>query len=180
MTDRTYTNPKTGEVVDADPRPFDQVLRELGEGATLSELSEAFYDVIQRVQETSKAGSVTLHLAVAFDGQGRLVVKDEVKQKLPEFSRPETPALRRDSEQVSKAVLADALAVRAERDALAAKVERVRAMHRECPYADPELRAVAPSLPAFVCQHCRGQADAAVPHPCPTIRALDGTETDHG
>ena len=56
MTDRTYTNPKTGEVVDADPRPFDQVLRELGEGATLSELSEAFYDVIQRVQETSKQG----------------------------------------------------------------------------------------------------------------------------
>ena len=90
MTDRTYTNPRTGEVVDADPRPFDQVLRELGEGATLSELSEAFYDVVQRVQETSKAGSVTLHLAVAFDGQGRLVVKDEVKQKLPEFSRPET------------------------------------------------------------------------------------------
>lgn len=65
-------------------------------------------------------------------------------------------------------------------DALAAKVERVRAMHRERPYADPELRAGAPSLPAFVCQHCWGQADAAVPHPCPTIRALDGTETDHG
>ncbi len=90
MPDRTYTNPRTGEVVDAEPRPFDQVLRELGEGATLSELSEAFYDVIQRVQETSKAGSVTLHLAIQFDGQGRLVVKDEVKQKLPEFSRPET------------------------------------------------------------------------------------------
>ena len=97
-----------------------------------------------------------------------------------DYGSPEYPALRRDSEQVSKAVLADALAVRAERDALAAKVERVRAMHRECPYADPELRAVAPSLPAFVCQHCWGQADAAVPHPCPTIRALDGTETDHG
>ena len=90
MTERSYTNPKTGEVVDIEPRSFDQVLRELGEGQTLSELSEAFYDVIQRVQETSKAGSVTLHLAVCFDGQGRLVIKDEVKQKLPEFSRPET------------------------------------------------------------------------------------------
>ena len=33
---------------------------------------------------------MTLHLAVAFDGQGRLVVKDEVKVKLPEYSRPET------------------------------------------------------------------------------------------
>ncbi len=91
MTDRRFINPRTGEVVD-DPeiRPFADVLRELGEGATHSELSEAFYDVIQRVQETSKQGSVTLTLAVGFDGQGRLVVKDEVKFKLPEFSRPET------------------------------------------------------------------------------------------
>lgn len=91
MTDRRYTDPRTGEVFD-DPeiRPFDEVLRELGEGSTLSELSEALWDVIQRVQETAKAGSLTLHLAVGFDGQGRLVVKDEVKTKLPEFSRPET------------------------------------------------------------------------------------------
>ena len=71
-------------------RPFSQVLQELGEGSTLAELSEAFWDVIQRVQETAKAGSLTLHIAVGFDGQGRLVVKDEVKTKLPEFSRPET------------------------------------------------------------------------------------------
>lgn len=90
MTDRIYTNPRTGEVVETEPRPFDQILRELGEGQTLIEISEAFFDVIQRVQETSKAGSVTLTLHVGFDGQGRLVVKDEVKQKLPEFNRPET------------------------------------------------------------------------------------------
>ena len=91
MTDRRYTNPRTGEVID-DPevRPFDQVLRELGEGSTLSELSEAMWDVVQRVQDTAKAGSLTLTIHVGFDGQGRLVVKDEVKQKLPEFSRPET------------------------------------------------------------------------------------------
>ena len=91
MADRRYTNPRTGEVVDdPDVRPFDEVLRELGEGMTLSELSEAFWDVVQRVQETAKAGSLTLTLAVSFDGQGRLVVKDEVKTRLPEFSRPET------------------------------------------------------------------------------------------
>lgn len=91
MADRRYTDPRTGEVIDdVEIRPFDQVLRELGEGSTLAELSEAFWDVIQRVQETAKAGSVTLHLAVAFDGQGRLVVKDNVQSKLPEFSRPET------------------------------------------------------------------------------------------
>ena len=46
-----------------------------------------------------------------------------------DYGSPEYPALRRDSEHVSKAVLADALAVRAERDALAAKVARVRALH---------------------------------------------------
>lgn len=91
MSDRRYTNPRTGEVIDdPDIRPFDQVLRELGEGATLSELSDAFWDVVQRVQETAKAGSLTLTLAVGFDGKGRLVVKDEVRTKLPEFSRPET------------------------------------------------------------------------------------------
>lgn len=91
MTDRRYTNPRTGEVIDdPDIKPFDQVLRELGEGSTLSELSEALWDVTQRVQDTAKAGSLTLHLSVGFDGQGRLVIKDEVKTKLPEFSRPET------------------------------------------------------------------------------------------
>ncbi len=91
MSDRRYTNPRTGEVVeDPEIRPFDQVLRELGEGATLSELSETFYDVVQRVQETSKPGHVTLVLNVGFDGQGRIEVKEEIKHKLPEFSRPTT------------------------------------------------------------------------------------------
>ena len=48
------------------------------------------WDVVQRVQDTAKAGSLTLTIHVGFDGQGRLVVKDEVKTKLPEFSRPES------------------------------------------------------------------------------------------
>lgn len=91
MTDRRYTNPRTGEITD-DPniRPFDQILRELGEGSTLSELSEAMWDLVQRVQDTAKAGHLTLTLHVGFDGQGRLVTKDEVKVRLPEYSRPET------------------------------------------------------------------------------------------
>ena len=91
MTTRVYTNPRTGEIID-DPniRPFDEILRELGEGSTMSELSEAMWDLVQRVQDTAKAGHLTLTVAVGFDGQGRLVVKDEVKVKLPEYSRPET------------------------------------------------------------------------------------------
>ena len=88
---RQYTNPRTGEVHD-DPeiRPFTEVLRELGEGSTESELSEALWDLVQRVQDTTKAGSLTLTLAVGFDGYGRLTIKDEVKLKLPEFNRPVT------------------------------------------------------------------------------------------
>lgn len=91
MSELRYTDPRTGEVIDnPEVRPFREVLAELGEGSTESELSEALWLVIQRVQGTAKAGSLTLHLAVGFDGQGRLVVKDEVKTRLPEFSRPET------------------------------------------------------------------------------------------
>ena len=98
MSDLTYTDPRTGEVInDPEVRPFREVLAELGEGATESELSEALWLVIQRVQETAKAGSLTLHLAVGFDGQGRLVVKDEVKTRLPEFSRPEVAQILIDS-----------------------------------------------------------------------------------
>ena len=42
MADRRYTNPRTGEVVDdPDVRPFDEVLRELGEGMTLSDIDNA-------------------------------------------------------------------------------------------------------------------------------------------
>lgn len=91
MTERRYTNHRTGEIVD-DPtiRPFRDVLSELGEGQTERELSEALWDLIQRVEDTTKAGSVTLTLSVAFDGHGRLVVKDEVKVKLPEYNRPTT------------------------------------------------------------------------------------------
>lgn len=91
MTERRYVDPRTGEVTD-DPeiRRFDRVLADLSEGHTLSELSEAFWDLLQRVQDTAKAGSLTLTLAVGFDGVGRIVVKDELKLKLPEFNRQQT------------------------------------------------------------------------------------------
>ena len=82
---------RTGEVIDnPEIRPFDQTLRDLSEGATNSELSEALWDLVQRVQDTGKAGSLTLTLAVGFDGNGRVQIKDEVKTKLPEFNRPTT------------------------------------------------------------------------------------------
>lgn len=91
MQDRRYTDPITGEVhEDITPRPFDDVLRELGEGSTNSEMGEAFYDLLQRVQDTGKAGSLALTIVVAPDGKGRVQTKDEVKLKLPEFNRMPT------------------------------------------------------------------------------------------
>ena len=88
---RQYTNGRTGEIIDdVEIRPFSDVLKELGEGSTESELSEAFWDLIQRVVETTKAGTLTLTISVGLDGRDRLTVKDEVKLRLPEFSRPVT------------------------------------------------------------------------------------------
>lgn len=50
MPSRTYINPQTGEIhEDINPRQFDEVLMELGERSTVSELSENFWDLIQRV-----------------------------------------------------------------------------------------------------------------------------------
>ena len=91
MADRRYIHPTTGEITeDVEPRPFDEFIRELGEGSTNSELSEGLWDLVQRVQDTAKPGMLTLKVAIAFDGHGRLIVKDEVTLKLPEHSRPTT------------------------------------------------------------------------------------------
>ena len=91
MTDRRYINQRTGEVVDdPDIRDFTDVLAELSEGHTATELSEAFWDLLQRVQDTAKAGTLTLTISVGFDGVGRIVVKDEIKTKLPEHNRQTT------------------------------------------------------------------------------------------
>lgn len=91
MGTHAYTNPATGEVVtNPDIRPFDEILAELSDGSTLNELSDNLWELIQRVQDTGKSGHLTLTIAIGADGAGRLVVKDEVKVKLPEFNRPTT------------------------------------------------------------------------------------------
>lgn len=86
-----------------------------------------------------------------------------------DYGSPEYSDLRRDSEHASKAVLSDALTVRAERDALAAKVEAMRAVHAR--YFDMDGR------PGY---------DDTNPEPEDVWRfdrdfraALDATETDH-
>lgn len=78
-----------------------------------------------------------------------------------DYSRPGYATLRRDSTDTSRRVLADALAVRAERDALAAKLDAVRALHQAC-----------------TCEVCRQdpscEACDSMSYPCATLRALDG------
>ena len=65
--------------------------------------------------------------------------------------------------EVIESRLAEVPALLAERDALAAKVEAVRALHR--PYSPFRGNAL-------FCGECEG--DEFVPYPCPTARALDG------
>ena len=87
-----------------------------------------------------------------------------------DYARSEYASMRRDSEETSKAALADALAVRAERDELAATVARVRALHA-C-----ESRTIAFVMgDPVVIEEC-AECDAG--YPCPTIRALDESEAN--
>ena len=90
----------------------------------------------------------------------------------------------------------DLLAAAAERDALAAKLAEVRALHTPVRYYtdpcdDPECERELVELSVgdyyhadtfeLMCEVCSGgdlsecDYDDAVPHPCPTTRALDAT-----
>lgn len=90
MTERRFVDPVTGEVTD-DPqiRPAADVLRDLAKGKTHDELSEAIWDLRQRVAETGKGGSVTLTISMKplKENPDMIVVEDEIKLKLPEFPR---------------------------------------------------------------------------------------------
>lgn len=88
-----------------------------------------------------------------------------------DYARPEYASLRRDAEQTTKAALAEALAVRAERDALAAFAQGLQV-------ATDSLRAERDALAAKV-ERVRALAERwryAGPNPisAPTAMVLDG------
>lgn len=72
---------------DGRTRPFADFLREHNRGRSHEELGESLQMLVARVVETAKKGTLTYVLTVGQGDGGALVVKDEIKLKLPEFDR---------------------------------------------------------------------------------------------
>lgn len=89
MTERPLNVDDNGEV---HVRPFADWLREQSRGATHDELGESLHDLVGRVQDTGKKGTLTLTITIAplKNDTGVLVVTDEIKLKLPEHDRAGT------------------------------------------------------------------------------------------
>lgn len=70
-------------------RPFADFLRDQAKGKTHEELSEALHDLVARVRDTGKKGSVVLTVKVGpLKGDlDVLVVSDEIRLNLPEHDR---------------------------------------------------------------------------------------------
>lgn len=93
---RTRVDPVTGVVVEDPPiRDFASTMLDLGNGKTNKEMSEALWDLIDKVTQTGKKGTLSLTLTVEpmskADG-GPVTVKDEIKLRPPEFPRIPTVA----------------------------------------------------------------------------------------
>lgn len=70
-------------------RPFADWLREQSNGSTHDELSAALFDLVQRVRDTGKKGSLqfTVTVATMKGDTDVLVTSDEIKLRLPEHDR---------------------------------------------------------------------------------------------
>lgn len=69
-------------------RPFADFIREQARGATHDELSELLAELVRKVDETGKAGTLTYSLKVSpIKGSGGFEVTDQIKAKMPEFDR---------------------------------------------------------------------------------------------
>lgn len=88
MADTTTADDEKGE--DFYVRPFADWLREQSNGKSHEELSDGLWDLIARVRDTGKKGSITFTVTVAPMTKGdddTLVVTDEIRLKLPEHDR---------------------------------------------------------------------------------------------
>lgn len=69
------------------PRPFTDILGDLGGGATLDQLTEHLAAVVSAVQETGRSGSLTLTLKIQKNGDYSVIITDDIKVKAPEPAR---------------------------------------------------------------------------------------------
>jgi len=82
MTDQSQ------ESEDRHVRPFAEFLQRQSRGATHRELSDGLHQLVAKVQETAKKGSLTLTVLVEPSKDGRtLIVMDKIVLKLPEHDR---------------------------------------------------------------------------------------------
>lgn len=112
---------------DTDPvvRPFAAVLQELNRGRTARELSEELAQLVSAVQETGKAGTLTLTLSLKPSKMtGALELTDKVSVKVPAFDRSASlffaaadGSLTRDDPSQLKIQFENELAAKRDRDA---------------------------------------------------------------
>lgn len=76
-------------MTDHPTRPFADFIREQNRGRTHDELGEGLRDLVARVEDTGKKGSLTLTVTVEplKGNEDCLTVSDEIKLKLPEHDR---------------------------------------------------------------------------------------------
>lgn len=70
-------------------RPFSDWLREQSSGKSHDELSDGLHDLVARVMDTGKKGSITftVYVETLKGDNSKLVVHDEIRLKLPEHDR---------------------------------------------------------------------------------------------
>lgn len=70
-------------------RPFSDFIREQNRGRTHDELSDGLRDLVARVEDTGKKGTISLVITVEplKGNEACLTVSDEIKLKLPEHDR---------------------------------------------------------------------------------------------
>lgn len=73
-------------------RPITDTLRSLGHGTFIDEASDALNKLVTAVDETGRAGKLTLTLSIkkATRGSGAMVIQDEIKLSMPKQDSRET------------------------------------------------------------------------------------------
>ena len=74
---------------DEEPREFASFLLEQARGHSHTELSQGLHDLVARVRDTGKKGSITYTVLVEpmKGNSDQLIVKDVIKLRLPEHDR---------------------------------------------------------------------------------------------